>query len=80
MRPQSDVDIAKEKRLRFYVSNKAEKGGAWNRVYSCCDLDSALVHARTEGGYEVAVFVQGAEGGYVLGVQIPGRVQSRCYC
>jgi hypothetical protein len=65
MRPNEDIDLARKRRLRFYVSRKEKKGAPWAKTFVTEELDLALEHARAESDYEVAVFVETASGGFI---------------
>jgi hypothetical protein len=65
MRPNEDIDIARRRHLRFYVSRKEKRGAPWTKTFATEDIDLALERARTEDDYEVAVFVETASGGFI---------------
>ena len=65
MRPSQDVDIARRRQLRFYVSRKEKRGAPWTKTFATEDIDLALERARIEAHYEVAVFVETASGGFI---------------
>jgi hypothetical protein len=65
MRPSEDIDIARRRHLRFYVSRKHRQGAPWARTFVTDDLDAALERARAEQGFETAVFVESASGGFL---------------
>lgn len=65
MRPHSDVEMAKRRGLRFYVSRKAKRGGPWERLFATGDLDEALSRAQATHDHEVAVFVESQFGGFL---------------
>jgi hypothetical protein len=65
MRPIEDLDIARRRHLRFYVSRKHQQGAPWVRAFVTDDLDAALERARTEQDFETAVFVETASGGFL---------------
>lgn len=65
MRPNEDIDIARRRQLRFYVSRKEKRGALWAKTFVTEDLDLALQRARDGSGYEVAVFVETGSGGFI---------------
>jgi hypothetical protein len=64
MRPNGDVDIARKRQRRFYVSRKAKVGAPWVKGFVTEELDLALEHARAQSDHEVAVFVATRHGGF----------------
>jgi hypothetical protein len=64
--PETDVIVANERGLAFYISAKAEAQGHWNRVAGNLSLAAALELSSNDqlvSRAEVGVFVETRSGG-----------------